>query len=274
MKVSRDKIKKEQRKRFDALQRKHIGEIYKALRVPLDNVIANIKRYGVGYAYREIDFFLANENLIPVIENMYVDTGVTFAKITQKQIKQAASQKAAFPTGNLGDNQEWVNSILSYFRTKLLTAAVLPITETQKSRVRKFLSKAINEGWGIEETLRRIEQNSDDNPFSEKLTRGRSLVIARTEIVRASFVGQNIAAEEAEFVCQKEWLSVSDDRVRDAHDEIDGTVIDMDEYFIVDGERMQGPGDSRASARNLCNCRCSLSIIPKRDKRGNLILKK
>jgi uncharacterized protein with gpF-like domain len=63
---------------------------------------------------------------------------------------------------------------------------------------------------------------------------------------------------KAEGVQQKEWLSVQDDRVRDAHAEADSQVVGIDEPFIVDGEELDYPGDPNGSAENVINERCSM----------------
>ena len=55
----------------------------------------------------------------------------------------------------------------------------------------------------------------------------------------------------------KQWDATLDGRTRDAHREVDGTIIKWDEEFDVDGEKMEAPSVG-GSARNVCNCRCCL----------------
>ncbi|MBQ2173516.1 MAG: hypothetical protein II453_00090, partial [Alphaproteobacteria bacterium] len=69
---------------------------------------------------------------------------------------------------------------------------------------------------------------------------------------------------KAEGINQKGWLSVQDDRTRDAHLLMDGVVVPIDEKFEVpatsqsEGAFMDYPGDASAPAGQTCNCRCSL----------------
>lgn len=90
-------------------------------------------------------------------------------------------------------------------------------------------------------------------------------------------------AEEKGVVLGKIWLSVSDSRTRDWHKQaaIDyAEPIPLDEPFIVNGEKMDAPGDTHASGSNVYNCRCSLgrrvlgfkSMLPQ-DKRGKITVR-
>ena len=66
-----------------------------------------------------------------------------------------------------------------------------------------------------------------------------------------------IAPSEA----MKQWDTVGDSNVRDAHIAADGQQVPINEPFIVDGESLMFPGDTSlgASAGNIINCRCSPS---------------
>ena len=57
----------------------------------------------------------------------------------------------------------------------------------------------------------------------------------------------------------KEWSAILDARVRNPHAVADGQIKNINDPFVVDGERLMFPGDSSlgASAGNYINCRCS-----------------
>ena len=67
----------------------------------------------------------------------------------------------------------------------------------------------------------------------------------------------------AEGINYKEWISVQDDRTRDSHLLMDGTVIPITDKFEVpatnqsEGAFMEYPGDPSAPAGQCCNCRCT-----------------
>ena len=58
---------------------------------------------------------------------------------------------------------------------------------------------------------------------------------------------------------RKQWVDVSDSRVRKAHRKADGQKRDLNELFVVGGELLMFPKDRRhgASLGNTVNCRCN-----------------
>lgn len=56
----------------------------------------------------------------------------------------------------------------------------------------------------------------------------------------------------------KEWVTVGDDLVRPDHVDADGQLREINQPFIVGGERLRWPGDTGlgASIGNIINCRC------------------
>lgn len=68
-----------------------------------------------------------------------------------------------------------------------------------------------------------------------------------------------LAAEAAVASVPKEWVTVGDERVRDAHVAADSQVRDLASPFEVGGQLLRYPGDMSlgATAENVMNCRCS-----------------
>lgn len=62
-----------------------------------------------------------------------------------------------------------------------------------------------------------------------------------------------------QLASKKEWNAILDNRVRAAHALADGQIQDISAPFIVNGEKLNIPGDTSmgASASNTINCRCS-----------------
>ena len=63
-------------------------------------------------------------------------------------------------------------------------------------------------------------------------------------------------------VVTKEWVSVGDSKVREAHVEADGQITNVNEPFTVGGQQLMYPGDGSLGAgpENIINCRCSSEI--------------
>lgn len=75
----------------------------------------------------------------------------------------------------------------------------------------------------------------------------------------------------------KEWVTVGDERVRQAHVFADSQVVTLNQPFTVGGQQLRWPGDTSlgASAGNVINCRCSSvvdaqSVFAVRRQRGEL----
>ncbi|MFI9026309.1 phage minor head protein [Streptomyces sp. NPDC053560] len=89
--------------------------------------------------------------------------------------------------------------------------------------------------------------------------------VARTEATRAwntSTLAAARAATGPDRPVVKQWITRHDDRVRHAHDEVDGQVQLLADPFTVAGVSMQAPGDPTAPPSLVVNCRCRLAVEP------------
>lgn len=75
-----------------------------------------------------------------------------------------------------------------------------------------------------------------------------------------------IGGSPREVAVTKEWVTVGDERVRDAHVAADSQVQTLNQAFTVGGQQLRWPGDTSlgATAGNVINCRCS-SVVSKED---------
>lgn len=86
----------------------------------------------------------------------------------------------------------------------------------------------------------------------------RAAVIAATEIHSASVAAGDMAAASSGYEMDREWISGSDERTREAHSSVNGQTRAMGESFDVGGESLDYPGDPNGSPENIINCRCVL----------------
>jgi len=101
--------------------------------------------------------------------------------------------------------------------------------------------------------------------YSARYLKYRSETIARTESIRALNAGNHqlwnqMAASgkvDAKTVTRT-WVTAGDDRVRDAHAELDGDEVGLNEPFDSEDGPIMYPGDPNASAAMVINCRCTL----------------
>lgn len=160
----------------------------------------------------------------------------------------------------------WRELLEDYLNIRILTR-IQNVTNTTRDRIARIIEQGVNEGMSSQDIARRIRNEA-------RLNRVRSRAIARTEITSAMNQGKYLAVSSSNLQYQKIWSNTIDNRTRNAHLAMtDANAIDLIDDFIVGGEYMAYPGDVRASARNLVNCRCVLAFQVKRDSRGRPIRK-
>lgn len=125
-------------------------------------------------------------------------------------------------------------------------------------QIREEITQGLIQGKSFQDTARSLKNRME-------IGGGKALTIVRTETKKARGIAKQSTQEEALEMgvkIKKQWLGTIDDKTRDSHASIDGTTIDLDEQFDVDGEMMDHPGDPAGSAENVINCRCTiLSVI-------------
>ena len=138
------------------------------------------------------------------------------------------------------------------------------IDDTTKKKLRKALSEAIEEGEDLRKRVERLVAVSDENYKKNK--KWRAELIARTESCTTMNAGA-LELYKSEGIQYKEWISVQDDRTRDAHLLMDGVVIPITDKFEVpatsqsEGAFMEYAGDPTAPVGQVANCRCTISAF-------------
>jgi SPP1 gp7 family putative phage head morphogenesis protein len=127
-------------------------------------------------------------------------------------------------------------------------------TEELERVLGPVLKASIERGDSIGNTVKALMEVADD--IFDTLDKSRAELIARTESASSMGFG-SFATYKIEGVEKKEFLATRDERTRESHAEADGQIVGIDEKFNVGGEMMDFPGDPEASAKNVCNCRCT-----------------
>ena len=125
------------------------------------------------------------------------------------------------------------------------------------------------------ETLQGILQGESMDKIAKRImnvqamNKDAAIRSARTIVTGAECKGRQDSYQRAKddgIILQKYWLATYDKRARKWHKEAgkkynEDNAIEIDEFFVVDGEDMLHPGDSMhgASGHNLYNCRCSIA---------------
>lgn len=175
-------------------------------------------------------------------------------------LEQAKSFPGATETKAPKDRFEFT---ISRFLDARINSTTEKMARTTLGRVKKALVEAESvddDGHEIQVDVAKTVRGSYG-----KWSGSRASSLSRTETHVAAEGGTLEAAKALQLPSmKKEWVSVQDARVRDSHEKVDGTQIELNETFRVDlsdgsgSEDMTGPGDQNASAGNTINCRCVL----------------
>lgn len=238
-------------------------KVNKAINKKVVEVIQDVKRDGIDSAISSLNKNLTNPELTEQVTNLYKSVGLRHANRVTRDLRR---QKA------FGFNAEWVAWIIEYLREHFIENIVFGVNTTTRNRLLTILNKSIEEGWGVDKTVSKLE----DFPETQAAR------IVRTEVNTAANAGVLAAGETYEYEMQKEWISVHDFRTRGNNPEdhashvlLNGTVIDFDDEFTDprNGDKLKSPGDPDASPESIINCRCNIALKPKRDPQGRLIPK-
>lgn len=278
--------RQQQIQQFERINRRFekifMPKVQRAIHSQVKAVIRELRSNGYASAKHYLSTHVGNEELTKVIKELYTKVGRRWAQITYSrllpEVRGQKSRPLILQTKNFGFNSEWTNFINNYLKQFLLDKITFRVSETTRNVLLNVMTSATTEGWSIDQTIDRLQ----DWPYE----RYQAARIVRTETNRAANVGSTAQAETSKYEQQKEWMSADDNRVRGNpvngkkdhadHWTLDGNKIDAGDVFhdIRNGDQLMFPGDPKASAASTINCRCKVSYTFKRDKDGNLILKR
>jgi len=256
----------DRRKRI--FERKYITRFAKALDEQIQPILEALKLTGTENLAGRVDNLIKQDAIQTAFMELYQDVGTYFSK---QQVRQLKSLKGLVTKeeGNLIDDPKnyetlWASAIKDYVLTEA-GQRIVTITETSRREALRMINQlteqAIEEGIGINEAARYLEQ---EFPKAWRKQRWRADLITRTEVNTASNRGARIGAEATGLDLAKMWVSARDGRERPSHRFADGQVREKNQPFDVSGVPMQEPGDVRAPADEVCNCRCAVAYISRR----------
>lgn len=229
-----------------------IPKVYAALQSQIKDAVHVIKQKGLTAAQGNINGHILNAHIGAVVKGLY------------RTAAHAAASKFQYNKKAFGSDEDFIQKVLDYFSRHLLENVVLPISQTTVDQIETVLQKAIAEGWGVDKTVKQLEDSD--------ITKQRARTIVRTETIRATNFTQMAAADNEDFQMEKQWIAIEDNRTRDSHSHkgVDGERIDLDAKF---SNGLLFPGDPEGDAEDVINCRCTLGYFAKRDLEGNLVPK-
>lgn len=253
---------------------KYFPKVKKTLDKKISSLIDKLKQDGIDASVRYLQTDIGNYDLTAVIQKLYREVGLRHARKEEIRLRAEVSKSSRYviQTKGFGNVNEWVKWIQNYLQMFLISKITFTVNETTRRELLGVLTDAIDKGWGIDETVKHLE----DMPFTAK----QAARIVRTEVNRASNVGVSAQAHSFEYELMKEWISVEDKRTRGVkpkdhadHVHLNGQTVDLEEKFTDprNGHVLDHPGDPNAKAEDTVNCRCTHTTEAKRDANGRLI---
>lgn len=161
---------------------------------------------------------------------------------------------AAFKQLGISDDLERMLSLVNEHGVEYAKAHGGQLIEDLGKATRKMLkadlAKALEDGLSNDELADMLGRNY-------AFSRERALVIARTETAYADVQGNIEAYRQSGVVSGKQWIT--GEGCCDLCDELDGTVVGLDEQFDSDGESVDGPPLHP-------NCRCDVLPVLTEDE--------
>ena len=197
-----------------------------------------------------------------ILGEHYTQTGKVFSDRLQDELPEDVAITDA--------EKAEIAAALAAFYPTLATDHAREINQTTQSDAIDATDFAREEQ--LRDGLSQIEAAAIAGAVLHRRLKGRLITTAMTETQMAAEAAK---ATEAEVLSglppsvtggspqqpevTKEWVTVGDSRVREAHLAADGQERLMNTPFDVDGEQLRWPGDDGlgASLGNIINCRCS-----------------
>ena len=220
---------------------------------------ADIKEKGIK---KQLEALINENDMSDAYYQIYFNIGVAHGLRVGKFINIELTKDFTIPKFMT----EFEKNLPVYLKTHGITR-IQQVSDTYLKDVFKLFDDRLKAGKTLKETTDEVFKVMK----SPRFTRAQAERIARTETTAAANYGAVQSGAVSGYEMQKRWISALDKRTRDPHASINGARADQKEAFIVGGEKLMFPGDPNGSAGNVINCRCTVAVIPKKDKNGRLI---
>lgn len=219
---------------------------------------------------------ISDKALKKTIYKLHLAMGTKMAQISESAVKRSVKGVYVPMEYKSQKTDAFQYAIIQLLQNDGLDQLAADITDTTKEQIRRFLIQSAEKNYTLPETIALLRTSG--------ITDYRAELIARTETGRAANIGSMVGATSTGLVTIKEWISARDNRTRREprdhtdHLNMDGVKLPMEKQFQVPNnqvglgyELMDHPCDSKASAANVCNCRCTLGYEAVRGANGKLL---
>jgi hypothetical protein len=219
---------------------------------------------------------ISDKALKKTIYKLHLAMGTKMAQISESAVKKSVKGIYVPMEYKSAKTDAFQYAIIQVLQNDGLDQLAADITDTTKEQIRRYLIESAEKNLTLPQTIALLRTSG--------ITDYRAELIARTETGRAANIGSQVGATATGLVTLKEWIAARDNRTRreprDHTDHLimDGVKLPMEKQFQVPNnqvglgyEFMDHPCDSKASAANVCNCRCTLGYEAVRGANGKLL---
>ena len=229
-------------------------------------------KYLVSENNQIIDEFLKANKQIPNLQskfknsdliNLYVEL---YQEVGNKFAKWYAQNFDKYITKNIDVEYEDIwNEKFAYIGSQVAGTRVVSVGGNRKKELIKTLKRYMADP--DFQSMNEVQAGRILRKKFKDMSVSNAKRIVRTESVNAANYATNQSATDVfgKNNLQKEWIATFDNRTRIDHIQANGQVVDMNQKFLVGGEELSYPGDSRGSAANVINCRCTNAPFPKEE---------
>lgn len=205
------------------------------------------------------DVLVDNSQIEKAYLKLYKEVGLEFSQTERDRFLKSRPNKIQIKADAFSESQ-FILDLQQYLSSGLVGQNIVTIGDTSKEHLQKLLNEIIKE---VQE--QGLGTSAAQTMLRDKLVgqwhadmRHRTDRIVRTEVSSASNWGQFKGVQSTGIPFDKFWTASFDERTRKAHFDANGQKKNINEPFIVGGEKMMYPLDSSlgASAGNIINCRC------------------
>lgn len=217
------------------------GAHWENLLSKIQNELLNVTETATGYVNGKVpEIFAVHYNDVAMQINNSNVAGVSFEMVNSDTIKNLAMQKGVMlPPPKLLDK--------------------LKQTTWNKKKINAAVLQGILQGESMDKIANRISSVAIMNKKAA-IRNARTMVTAAENSGRQSGLNR---AEERGIIFDKLWIATLDGGTRDTHMKLNGETVPNKEMFVTKNGELEFPGDWRAPACEVYNCRCSLGSVVK-----------
>lgn len=240
-------------KQIERIRRRHELLFYRELsKLFLDDLRAlkTAIRQNPAEAGGLIDTLFNEYRILEIVRINYERIGSAEAVRVYEMILDKYEQKAAFPS--VGFASEIIMAIIRRIAGRPeIASRIKNVSDNMKNTVRTTLQEAMKTT---------LSARSIASLFTADFGRQRALRIVRTETTIIFNEASMTGAKSTGVPLKKRWLAGSDARTRDSHLEMNNKpAIPLDSRFQVGQSEMMQPGDAAGGAKEVVNCRCTVT---------------